>query len=109
MLLLRGWEKPVRLLGAAGDGGTKDGHLWPSHNEAWSEHPGCLGLSEEASCPEGGSGNADSSLPLPTRGRAGQLAEYHSPAPALHPACFLPKGTSWEAAAQIETGGNLTG
>ena len=49
MLLLRGWEKPVRLLGAAGDGGTKDGHLWPSYNEAWSEHPGCLGLSEEAS------------------------------------------------------------
>ena len=39
----------MRLLGAAGDGITKDGRLWPSHNEAWAEHPRCLGSSEEAS------------------------------------------------------------
>jgi hypothetical protein len=99
-VLLRGWEKPVRLLGAAGDGIKKDGRLWPSHNKAWSEHPGSLGSSEEAVCPEGGRGNADSSLPLPATGRAGQLSEHHSPAPALHPACFLPKVTSCESAAR---------
>ena len=68
----QGWEKCVstRRLGEACDvtgccrgEGTKDGHLWPSHSKAWSEHPGCLASAREASCAGRGSSKADSSLP----------------------------------------------
>lgn len=82
--------------------GTKDGHLWPSHNRA-SWMPGL------------GSGSLvywawqrqDWFITAPAG--VAQLSEHDSSAPPLHPPCSVQKVTGGESAAQIQPQGKLRG